>query len=654
MLGGGVDASEQQTIAALLRDKEKPPGMYAVDPIETVGRNLSTRVATMPWYPLSILAEALRGTGMMDDESVIEGVSSRPELYEIPGTQEWMQRQIGGDPMAKENLIADFGTPDPWDLSRLAMLGPALRKRVDAGEIAVPSDQKWIEDHPFWQAELKDPDVNIPQPGETEWLDRKVDIEINPVELPPRWEMGAAAGKLGDTHKTAKRKIAVDTNKAKLVREWAPPYSDPDLAPVYFKAKPEKIGVFEDLKDIEPTEGVVYRGMSHAEMEYIKKTGQIQSDGNMNFPFQKGETLFAKNPSTAKSYASGFAHRKDKPVPGQPAYVIGVKRSALTENSPNKASYGKYELSSTEPIDAENIVEIYTGEPYALKWQDDQWYTDRYFNPDVWRSNSTGIEPSVRWEKTYELKDKVFDEKYITPLKRDGKPIKKKDIEPDYYHGSMDMQGMLREWNPMETGPTDKLGMWQTMDASDASRYAAEGGGVVPVRYLQREGFEPLTFRTDPKALAKMQDLGSQIKTNRRYYNNIVEDYMDRGLDHPLREPKADLDDVKYLRSLDAQHEDLLMEFKGVRELHDPYYQMMREFYGTSDTQSVTPAQVKRVRQDLLDSGVDLIRLEETLADSYVNPGHWQISLDPERNTMSEITKTKLYPDNQPQQEGCY
>ena len=126
--------------AAMLRSL---PEMTALDddddilsPLEYSGKNLTTRALTTPWWPVSIIAEALRGVGAFDDESVM-GFETRPELDEIFGTQEWMQRQLGGDPYDMENLAVDLATPDPWDIARLSHLVPiqiAIRELRNKGE----------------------------------------------------------------------------------------------------------------------------------------------------------------------------------------------------------------------------------------------------------------------------------------------------------------------------------------------------------------------------------------------------------------------------------------------------------------------------------------------------------------------------------------
>lgn len=87
--------------------------------------NAATRLLTSPLYPVSAMAMALRETGVMDEPSVMTGVSTRPRLEEIPGTQEWAQSLLKGDPdETTSNLLADLISPDPTDLARLAHLIP--------------------------------------------------------------------------------------------------------------------------------------------------------------------------------------------------------------------------------------------------------------------------------------------------------------------------------------------------------------------------------------------------------------------------------------------------------------------------------------------------------------------------------------------------
>lgn len=90
--------------------------------------NVGTRAVTTPLYPVSALAEAVRGFG-----------ADLP-VEDFVGTQEWAQQQLGGDPSAPENLFADFGTPDPMDASRMARLftDPAMAMTLFHG-----SPHKW-------------------------------------------------------------------------------------------------------------------------------------------------------------------------------------------------------------------------------------------------------------------------------------------------------------------------------------------------------------------------------------------------------------------------------------------------------------------------------------------------------------------------------
>lgn len=81
------------------------------DPLEEL-YNLGSAAALSGAGVTSLIADALRSTGMYDEESVIEGVpDSRPELSEFPGTYEWGMEQVGADPYAGESMIGTFFDP---------------------------------------------------------------------------------------------------------------------------------------------------------------------------------------------------------------------------------------------------------------------------------------------------------------------------------------------------------------------------------------------------------------------------------------------------------------------------------------------------------------------------------------------------------------
>lgn len=123
-----AEYSRQRTLSEFLR--RNAPEMTAahddvLTPSEYRNYNMATRAGSMGYWPVTALAMALRETGLLDyGKDVITGQKYRPNLEEIPGTQEYMQEWMGGDPYAPENLPIDLLSPDPFDWAHLI---PALR-----------------------------------------------------------------------------------------------------------------------------------------------------------------------------------------------------------------------------------------------------------------------------------------------------------------------------------------------------------------------------------------------------------------------------------------------------------------------------------------------------------------------------------------------
>jgi len=78
----------------------------------------------------SLAADAVRSTGLLDEEAVLEEVPPRrPELSEIPGTYEWGMEQVGAEPYAPESFVGSLMDP-----GSLAMAG-AIPAKVMANAL---------------------------------------------------------------------------------------------------------------------------------------------------------------------------------------------------------------------------------------------------------------------------------------------------------------------------------------------------------------------------------------------------------------------------------------------------------------------------------------------------------------------------------------
>ena len=105
---------------------------------------------------------------------------------------------------------------------------------------------------------------------------------------------------------------------------------------------------------------LVYRGMSNAEFQQIKKTGKIQSKGGYNLAGQEGLTYFSTDPNSAEFYAHAFAPWKHKANWDNPAWVV-----AINKPDPSRVvkvpGTGAHEVGVTGSVDASEIQEIYRG-----------------------------------------------------------------------------------------------------------------------------------------------------------------------------------------------------------------------------------------------------------------------------------------------------
>jgi hypothetical protein len=125
----------------------------------------------------------------------------------------------------------------------------------------------------------------------------------------------------------------------------------------------------EGLKTkIEPLEGsgeVIYRGMRAEEYQKFLDTGKIESTGLYNLGTeQEGLTYWATDPSTAVSYANGFAPWPHKATFEKPAYVIAV-RKPLPEDTRHVEGTGKNEVGVSRAMTKDEVVGVWRGEVYA-------------------------------------------------------------------------------------------------------------------------------------------------------------------------------------------------------------------------------------------------------------------------------------------------
>lgn len=114
-----LDPTDEEAQALLNQQMSEDPGAELY--------NFGSSAAMAGAGLTSLLAQGLRATGVLDEPSVIEGVSTRPELSELPGTYEWGMEQVGADPYAPESITGSFMDPTMAATLPAAVVSKALR-----------------------------------------------------------------------------------------------------------------------------------------------------------------------------------------------------------------------------------------------------------------------------------------------------------------------------------------------------------------------------------------------------------------------------------------------------------------------------------------------------------------------------------------------
>ena len=246
-------------------------------------------------------------------------------------------------------------------------------------------------------------------------------------------------------------------------------FIDPELARVeydgelYNKIVPIKgTPRLDDL--IEPSDDIIYRGMSAEEYRSAVDQGFIKSKGEYNVGTeQEGLTFFSSRPSQAESYANNYTPEGYKATPDRPAYVVGIKR-------PKKVDYvtGETEIGLKGEIPTSEIVEVYEGQPYVFKGDVgimDDWGTTRtYGSPDV---------AEVTWKKidenspTFALGGLAEARKGITT--EEGREMANKKFQLDQKEADKNGDGTLSKYEELSAEAVQKAD----------SKYGMNCGGMM-------------------------------------------------------------------------------------------------------------------------------------------------------------------------------
>lgn len=111
--------------------------------------------------------------------------------------------------------------------------------------------------------------------------------------------------------------------------------------------------------------GMLYRGVSWEEYQFIKKHGFIKSNCSYNLgECQLGLTYFSGDPDTAAHYAGTFQPYPWLPTFERPAYVIKIRRPSEEKIDLTAAPMGEIGIRGDIPVS--EIVALYEIRPYEI------------------------------------------------------------------------------------------------------------------------------------------------------------------------------------------------------------------------------------------------------------------------------------------------
>lgn len=153
-----------------------------------------------------------------------------------------------------------------------------------------------------------------------------------------------------------------------------------------------------EIGDLNPPQGMLWRGMSREEYDEAKSRGYFESRGGHNLgDVQKGMTFFSTKPEQAGNYASWFAPQAYKPTFTHPAHVVGIlDRPDLPRGAdPTRPDPKSSEVAIPGRIPFSEVTHHYVGRPSVIT-------TGSQGVSEGWRGyeESGGTQPSshIKWE----------------------------------------------------------------------------------------------------------------------------------------------------------------------------------------------------------------------------------------------------------------
>lgn len=116
------------------------------------------------------------------------------------------------------------------------------------------------------------------------------------------------------------------------------------------------------LEDLNPPQGMLWRGMSKEEYEEAQRHGYFQSRGDANMgDSQVGKTYFSTGADHAGSYASSFSHTETEPTFTHPGYVVGIP------DRPELPREGGHEVGVPGRIPFDSATHHYRVRPVSIE-----------------------------------------------------------------------------------------------------------------------------------------------------------------------------------------------------------------------------------------------------------------------------------------------
>lgn len=123
-----------------------------------------------------------------------------------------------------------------------------------------------------------------------------------------------------------------------------------------------------ELTDLAPPPGMLWRGMSREEYEKSRDRGYFESAGGHNFDSQQGITYFSTKPEQAENYATWFAPAAHKPTFTHPGYVVGIpdRPDAPRGPNPNRPDPTSTEVGLPGRVPFSEATHHYVGRPSTI------------------------------------------------------------------------------------------------------------------------------------------------------------------------------------------------------------------------------------------------------------------------------------------------